>query len=68
MSNGDFWLAKLNCGWTVEDRRQVLGVHPTRIAALAHLDRLAGLGGASGQAQGDLPDMPRSDAFFRRFS
>jgi hypothetical protein len=72
MSNGDFWLAKMDGGWTVEDRRQILAVHPTRGAAADHLERIVGLGGASAQALAEsaraLPDMPRSDTFVRRFS
>jgi hypothetical protein len=70
MADGDYWLAKTSSGWTVEDRRQVLALHPTQTAALAHLARLANTDGEESliaQARA-LPDMPQSDAFFRRFS
>jgi len=70
MSDGNYWLAKTSGGWTVEDGRQVLAVHATHGAAVAHLDRLAHSdSGESSAAPGSvLPDMPQSDAFFRRFS
>lgn len=72
MSDDSYWLAKTNGGWTVEDRCQIFALHPTRCAALAHRDRLMAQNGASYQPSeahaGALPDMPKSDAFFRRFS
>lgn len=70
MSDDAYWLAKTKGGWTVENRCQIFSVHDTRGAALAHLDRLARPDDAEAQAAKAqvLPDMPRADAFCRRFS
>ncbi len=71
MSEDAYWLAKTDGGWTVQDRWQIFAVHSTRAAALAHLDRLTAQDGARAQPLDSqacaLPDIPRSDAFFRRF-
>ncbi len=70
MSDDAYWLAKTNGGWLVEDRFQIFALHATRGAALAHLGRLANPNdpeALDAQAR-TQPDMPRSDAFFRRFS
>jgi hypothetical protein len=70
MSSGEYWLAKIDGGWTVEDRRQILAVHASRGAAADHLDRLLGLDSPDclHAPANALPDMPRSDTFVRRFS
>jgi len=70
VSDDVYWLAKTSGGWTVEDRRQIFALHATQSAALAHRDRLARPDDAEAldaKAQA-LPDMPRTDAFCRRFS
>ncbi len=70
MSDDAYWLAKTSGGWTVEDRCQIFALHATHSAALAHRDRLATPNDAEAMdaKARDLPDMPRSDAFCRRFS
>jgi hypothetical protein len=70
LSDDAYWLAKTSGGWTVEDRSQIFAVHATRCAALAHMDRIAKHDEAKPLDANAcaLPDMPRSDAFFRRFS
>jgi hypothetical protein len=70
LSEHEYWLAKTSGGWTVEDRRQIFAMHPTRGAALDHRDRLATADDAEAlQATVlALPDMPRTDVFCRRFS
>ncbi len=72
LSDDSYWLAKTNGGWTVEDRCQIFALHPTRGAALAHRDRLMAHNRARSEPldlQTGAPlDMPKSDAFFRRFS
>jgi hypothetical protein len=70
LSENEYWLAKTSGGWTVENRSQVFAMHSTHDAALAHRDRLADPDDAEAldaKARA-LPDMPRSDAFVRRFS
>jgi hypothetical protein len=69
MSDDAYWLAKTSGGWTVENRRQVLALYPTRRAAMDHLDRLRHRDGGDSLDGGSavLPDMPQSDAFYRRF-
>jgi hypothetical protein len=72
LSNDSYWLAKTSGGWTVEDRCQIFALHSTRGAALAHRDRLIAQNGALFEPLDahtvHLPDMPKSDAFVRRFS
>ncbi len=70
MSDDRFWLVKTGGGWTVEDRRQIFAMHTTHAAALDHRDRLSrpdDLEALDAKALA-LPDMPRTDAFCRRFS
>ena len=71
MSGSAYWIAKTGGGWAVEGESQILAVHATHGAAVAHLDRLAGRDdGAASPAQTEppLPETPPSDPFFRRFS
>jgi hypothetical protein len=70
VSENEYWLAKTSGGWTVEDRRQIFALHPTRGAALDHRDRLATADDAEVWPTNApaLPDMPRTDTFCRRFS
>jgi len=70
VSDEAYWLAKTSGGWTVQNHHQIFAVHPTRNAALAHLDRLMQSEPAQvlDAPESALPDMPRSDSFFRRFS
>jgi hypothetical protein len=72
MSDDAYWLSKTSGGWIVENRRQVIALYPTRGAAMDHLNRLihpegGTLWDTASPIPPDMPDMPQSDAFFRRF-